>query len=102
MRIFTLALFSVVSPAINAQVPTSAAVRIHVSPSLCGNKNMVAERQLWLPSHDVVYTPDGESGWTKSHDVYYTYDSRGNVLSQITDDGSQKTCLLYTSDAADE
>lgn len=98
MRIFTLALFSVVSPAINAQVPTSAAVRIHVSPSLCGNKNMVAERQLWLPSHDVVYTPDGESGWTKSHDVYYTYDSRGNVLSQITDDGSQKTKVVSTYD----
>lgn len=98
MKTVTLALLFAVSPAVMAQVHTPAAVKIKVSPLLESKKEMAAERLLWLPAHDIVYVADGESAWRKSLDIYYTYDSRGNVLSQITDDGEQKTKVVCTYD----
>ncbi len=51
------------------------------------------------PQHETVYAPDGNGGWTLQSENRYTYDERGNILTQVIDNGTTFTRVVSTYDA---
>lgn len=64
-------------------------------------RNLVAGKSggsIFLPTHEATYAYDGAE-WMEDASYTYRYDSKGNVLSQIVDDGVSKTKSVYEYNA---
>ncbi len=81
--------------AVNAQV------NVAKEGGMVPSRKSQAARQTVVskPQHEVVYVPDGNGGWTQDSENRYTYDEQGNILTQVTDNGTTLTKVESTYDA---
>lgn len=79
--------------------PAGAQVKDAVGGAFAPSRKSL-ERQAVIskPQHETVYVPDGNGGWTRDSENRYTYDSRGNILTVVTDNGTTLTKVESTYD----
>ena len=80
-----------------AQTPRTPLAKLHPTP--LPKKAPRAADGKWLPTHETVYTPDGNGGWQKYAEYRYTYDEQGNRTEELADNGTDKAKVVSTYDA---